>query len=205
MVRFILISGGQVYNQDLENHAEKTMFTNDVDRQTQGFDQPQSAMQIELKRLTEVKLRDLVDLMTHPSVRRQMPLTRDSFTEEDAAAFVVGKEALWAEHGYGPWAFFIDGQFAGWGGLQPEGDDVDLGLVLHPHYWGAGKALYDQIMAHAFGELDFKSVTILFPPSRTRVKAVLRLGFIPDGELAVGGERFIRYRLDAATYRSQQP
>ena len=180
------------------------MFTNDVDRQTQEFDQPQSDMQIDFKRLTEVKLRDLVDLMTHPLVRRQMPLTQDSFTEEDAAAFVVGKEALWAEHGYGPWGFFINGQFAGWGGLQPEADDADLGLVLHPDYWGIGKALYDQIMVRAFGEFDFASVTILFPPSRTRVKAVLRLGFIPDGELEVGGERFIRYRLYAATYRSQR-
>jgi len=31
--------------------------------------------------------------------------------------WIAGKEKLWAEHGYGPWAFLIDGKFAGWGGL----------------------------------------------------------------------------------------
>lgn len=157
---------------------------------------------IELKRLTEVAPAALVELMTHPLVRRQMPLTRDTFTEDDAAAFVAGKEALWTEHGYGPWAFFIDGAFAGWGGLQPEGDDVDLGLVLHPDFWGAGKALYDTILAQAFGEMALDSVTILLPPSRTRVKGIKRLGFVPDGETEYAGERFIRYRLHASGYRA---
>jgi hypothetical protein len=38
-------------------------------------------------------------------------------------------------------------------------------------------------------------VTILLPPSRTRVKGVLRLGFVPDGEVDIDGERFVRYRL----------
>ena len=164
----------------------------------------QSGQQIELKRLTEVELGDLVTLMSNPLVRKQMPLTRDNYTEADAAAFVMRKEALWTEHGYGPWAFFIDGHFAGWGGFQPEGDDVDLGLVLHPAYWGAGKALYDVLMAKAFGEMKLTSVTILFPPSRTRVKGVLRLGFTPDGEMEIGGKRFIRYRSLASTYHSRQ-
>jgi hypothetical protein len=40
-----------------------------------------------------------------------------------------------------------------------------------------------------------QSVTILFPPSRTRIKGILKLGFQPDGEVMYGEERFIRYRL----------
>lgn len=167
------------------------------------FEKSETNHQIEFKQLSEVEPADIIELMNHPLVRRQMPLTKDNFDAQDAASFVARKTALWAEHGYGPWAFFIDGKFAGWGGLQPEEGDADLGLVLHPAYWGAGKALYDQMMARAFGEMGFASVTILFPPSRTRVKAVLRLGFEPDGEMAVGGERFIRYRLHAATYRAR--
>ena len=91
----------------------------------------------------------------------------------------------------------IDGKFAGWGGLQPEEGDADLGLVLHPDYWGMGKVIYDEIIHRAFGEMGFESVTILFPPTRTRVKGILRLGFKPDGEVEAYGERFIRYRLYA--------
>lgn len=152
-------------------------------------------MQIEFKRLNEVDRAGIIDLMNNPLVRRQMPLTSDHFSEADCEGFIAGKERLWAEHGYGPWAFVVDGKFAGWGGLQPEEGEADLALVLHPDAWGLGKPIYDEIMRRAFGEMGFESVTILFPPSRTRVKGILRLGFQPDGEVEIGGERFIRYRL----------
>ena len=154
-------------------------------------------MRIEFKRLSDVDTSEVIELMNHPLVRRQMPLARRHFSEDDCAQFLAAKEELWTAHGYGPWAFLIDGRFAGWGGLQPEQDDADLALVLHPNYWGCGKALYDEIIRRAFGEMGFESVTILFPPTRARIKGILRLGFIPDGETEIAGERFIRYRLYA--------
>lgn len=158
-------------------------------------------MDIQLKRLSDVDPADIIALMNDPRVRRQMPLTSDQFSAADCAGFVAAKERLWAEHGYGPWAFVVDGRFAGWGGLQPEDGDADLALVLHPQYWGMGKRIYDEIIRRAFGEMGFESVTILFPPSRTRIKGIFRLGFRPDGAVEIGGERFIRYRL----HRSPQP
>jgi ribosomal-protein-alanine N-acetyltransferase len=154
-------------------------------------------MGIEFKRLSEVDKSDIIELMNDPLVRRQMPLTTDNFGEADCDEFVAAKERLWEEHGYGPWAFVVDGKFAGWGGLQPENGDADLGLVLHPKYWGMGKILYYEIIRRAFDEMGLESVTILFPPTRTRVKGILRLGFKPDGEVEIAGERFIRYRLHA--------
>lgn len=152
-------------------------------------------MNIDFKRLTEVGKSEIIELMNNPLVRRQMPLTRDNFEESDCDEFVAAKERLWSVHGYGPWAFVVDGQFVGWGGLQSEGGEADLGLVLHPKHWGIGKALYEEIIGRAFGEMGFEAVTVLLPPTRTRVKGLLRLGFKKDGELEVGGERFIRYRL----------
>ncbi|MEO0408516.1 MAG: GNAT family N-acetyltransferase, partial [Cyanobacteria bacterium P01_A01_bin.135] len=99
------------------------------------------------------------------------------------------------ERGFGPWAFVLDGEFIGWGGLQPEGKDVDVGLVLSQKYWGAGSALYQRILAYAFEELCIDSVTALLPPSRTKVSALRRLGFREDGEITIQGQHFIRYRL----------
>lgn len=126
-----------------------------------------------------------------------MPLTTDDFDEEACREWIRGKEWMWEEHGFGPWAFIVDGKFAGWGGLQPEEGEADLGVVLHPDYWGAGRMIYEEIIRRAFGEMGFESVIILFPPTRTRIKGILRLGFKPDGEMEIGGERFIRYRLRA--------
>ena len=151
---------------------------------------------IVFKRLGEVEKAAIIELMNDTEVRRHMPLARGGFGPVECDEFVAAKERIWDEHGYGPWAFIIDGEFAGWGGLQPEGDDVDVGLVLHQKYWGAGKVLYQRIIAIAFDQLGFESVTVLLPPSRTRVSGVLRLGFRPDGEVEIGGERFVRYRLD---------
>ena len=115
--------------------------------------------------------------------------------------FIAAKERIWKENGYGPWAFVLKDEFVGWGGPQPEGGDVDVGLVLRRTYWGAGNILYRRIVAHAFGELGVESLIALLPPSRTRVAGMKRLGFREDGEAMIAGRRFERYRLtrDAAT------
>ena len=152
---------------------------------------------MEFKRLTEIEPSLFVALHADPRVRRQMPLMGEDFDEATCAEWIEGKECMWREHGFGPWAFLIDGEFAGWGGLQPENGDADLGLVLHPDYWGKGRAIYDEIIRRAFNEMGFESVTILLPLTRTRIRGVLRLGFLPDGEVEFDGERFARFRLYA--------
>ena len=153
-------------------------------------------MDIEFKRLTEVEKSDIIELMNNHLVSRQMPLLTDNFNESVCEEFIAAKEKLWNDYGYGPWAFIINGEFAGWGGLQPENGEADLGLVLHPKYWGTGKVLYDRIIRKAFDEMGLTSVTVLFPPTRTRIQGLLRLGFKKDSEAVIGNERFIRYRIE---------
>ena len=154
-------------------------------------------MQLEFSRLKNIDRAEIVTLHSNPRVRRQMPLFDDQFDDETCKAWVAGKEEQWSKYGYGPWAFLIDGHFAGWGGLQYEDGDADLGLVLHPDYWGAGQTIYREIIRRAFEEMGLESVIILLPPSRTRIKGIFRLGFQSDGEVEIGGERFLRFRLHA--------
>jgi [ribosomal protein S5]-alanine N-acetyltransferase len=154
-------------------------------------------MHLEFKRLSDINISDIIAVNTNPLVLRQMPLSGDHWEESEWMEWVEGKEKQWEEYGYGPWAFIIDGKFAGWGGLQYENGDADLGLVLHPDFWGAGRIIYNEIVNRAFGEMGFESIIILFPPTRTRIKGILRLGFQLDGEVELNGEKFIRYRLSA--------
>ena len=154
---------------------------------------------IEFRRLTDVSTGDIVELMNQPSLRRFMPLLQEGFSEADCAAFVSAKESLWRDHGYGPWGFYVDGKFAGWGGLQPENGEPDLAIVLHPGFWGLGRLFFEEIIGRAFGEMGFETITALLPPSRPRVKGMTRLGFYRDGELEIKGELFALYRLDAPT------
>jgi len=148
-----------------------------------------------LRRLTEVEPGDIIALMSDPRVRRHMPLARGEFGLAECAAFVEAKEALWREHGYGPWAFVIGGEFAGWGGLQPEGGDADLGIVLHQRFWGYGRAIAERFLGEAFGPLGFDSVIILLPLTRADAHGILRLGFQPDGDTEFAGTPFRRFRI----------
>lgn len=147
------------------------------------------------RRLTEVSPEALIELMNDPDVRRHLPLAQGYFGKAECEHFIAGKEQIWEEYGYGPWAFMLGDEFVGWGGLQPEEDDVDVGLILRRSHWGAGRVLYRRIVEQAFGELGVESVITLLPPSRTRVAGLQRLGFQVDGEVLIGEELFHRYRL----------
>jgi len=160
-------------------------------------------MHVEFKRLKEIERREIIELLNHPLVRRHMPLSKGNFDNEDYETFIAAKEKLWIEHGYGPWAFVVDDKFVGWGGLQYEEGDADLAVVIHPDYWGTGKMIYEKIIEKAFAEMDLESITALLPPSRTRTKGMIKLGFKLDGELILDGERFIRYRLYLSKNRAK--
>ncbi len=154
-------------------------------------------MNIEFKHLIEADKSAIINLMNNQLVRRQMPLLKDTFNEGDYYKFIASKELLWIEHGYGPWAFMVNDLFAGWGGLQPENGEADLAIVLHPDYWGIGKVIFHKIIEKAFGEMGLTSVTVLLPPTRSRINGLLRLGFQEDGDIEVENARFIRYRLSS--------
>lgn len=150
---------------------------------------------IEFKRLSEVEKSSIIELMNNSLVREHMPLATGNFDDVDCDNFIAAKEKLWTEHGYGPWAFILNEELCGWGGLQSENGEPDVAMVLHPNYWGIGKRIFFEIIGRAFGEMGFESVTALLPPTRKNIRALIKLGFEEDGELLVGKERFIRYRL----------
>ncbi|MGH1376998.1 MAG: GNAT family N-acetyltransferase [Alphaproteobacteria bacterium] len=151
--------------------------------------------ELRLISLFDVGEQKIIDLMNNEMVGKQLPLLADGFSDEYCRSFLREKKQLWDEYGFGPWAFFIKDEFAGWGGLQPEHGDADFALVLHPKFWGWGRQIFDRVKYQAFNEMKLDSITILLPPSRSNSRAVTRLGFFEDGELTVSGEMFTRYRL----------
>jgi len=151
--------------------------------------------EIKLVNLNDIEEGKLLNLMNHEMVGKLMPLLKNGFSKEDCKNFLQAKQKLWDKHGFGPWAFLINEEFAGWGGLQPENGEADFALVLHPDFWGWGFKIFNKIKNIAFEKMNIDSITILFPPSRTNSKAVTRFGFVKDGELDIAGEKFIRLRL----------
>ena len=146
--------------------------------------------------LQEIREEELIKLMNNKKVGEQMPLLAEGFSRENCQAFLKAKVELWEEHGYGPWAFLIKGEFAGWGGLQYEQGEADFAMVLHPKFWGWGRKIFQLIKDQAFNQIGLDSITVLFPPSRTNSRAIIRLGFTEDGEVSVDGIVFMRFRLN---------
>ena len=149
---------------------------------------------IELARLVDVPLDAVVALLNEPRNTRHMPLSTP-FTPETAREWAHAKDAQWDEHGYGPWAVLVDGDFAGWGGFQREPNGADFALVLFPRHWGQGAAITRELLARGFTDLGLTDVLIALPYSRSPDRAVARLGFRPDGDVDYGGVAFRQYRL----------
>jgi ribosomal protein S18 acetylase RimI-like enzyme len=152
------------------------------------------------KKLEFVEKELVIDLFNDPLVKRHMPLSPKKFDEDSYQQFIAEKQLMWEEHGFGPYAYFVDDTFIGWGGIQPDESDFELALVLSPKYWGYGKELYYDLIKEAFIQHNLESVTILFPPSRTRVKWILKQGFKEEAQVTIKGKTFIRFRLKNPNY-----
>lgn len=148
--------------------------------------------------LSTIDPSEIQALWADPRVVAHMPLADpEPWTVDDVREWVAGKEAIAEEHGYGPQAIVIDGSFAGWGGIEPDGDGASISLVLLPSRWGRGRAILELLLDQAFVERGLPYVLVEFPPTRTRVRGLLRLGFREVGERTIEGERFVVFRLDA--------
>ncbi|NMH85986.1 GNAT family N-acetyltransferase [Flavivirga algicola] len=114
--------------------------------------------------------------MNNQLVKRQMPILIECFGKDVCDTFITTKEQPYTKYGDGPWALVINGQLTGWVGLQSENKETNLILVLHPNYRGKGKNLYKELIDSTLSNMiSLKSMTILFPSTKTRIKGFLRL------------------------------
>lgn len=151
---------------------------------------------MEFRNLQMVERQKIINLMSNENVSRYLPLMTGTFSSKSCDRFLQEKAKLWEKHGYGPWAIFIHDEFAGWGGLQLENDEVEFALVLHPEYWGWGKRIFDKTLAWAFSNTDIESITICLPVSRPNSNGILRLGFSEESLVSIEGQKFRKYRFN---------
>lgn len=150
---------------------------------------------LEQKAMQDIPVDDWLEVLNHPALKRHMPLANERFDAGSCEAWLAAKAAFWETHGYGPVALVWDGRFVGWGGFQPEANDVDLSLVLLPEHWGLGPRIVKHLIAEGFQRFHFPSITIALPYSRKHFRALERLGFVRDGEVVFGATAFMRFRM----------
>ena len=145
----------------------------------------------------------VMEQMNDARVRRHLPLATGTFDEAAYESFISGKQAMWSEHGYGPWAFFIGDRYAGWGGLQPDDGEAELALVLCPWAFGYGRLIAAKVIDWGFRELDLERILIYLPESRSVERFLSRYGCIRDGGVTFDGKVFTRHCLYASCYHQE--
>ncbi len=157
-------------------------------------EQPQN--KIAFTRLSSIPTKVIIAHMTDPRVAEHMPLLTFEWDQKTAAEFIKAKEECWQRDGLGHWAILCNGAYVGWGGFQKEGDDWDFGLVLKPEYFGLGLKITKKAIQFAKDNKAIPYVTFLLPQSRTRLKALERMGAQFVKTITYNGQEFLKYRLD---------
>lgn len=145
-------------------------------------------------RLPEVEPAAILAHLRDPRIARHLPLLP---AEPDMALvekIIAAKEACWEGDGLGHWAILHDGEYAGWGGFQREGNEWDFGLVLRPAYFRHGKAIAIQVFEWARRHTNIEEVTFLLPLSRSE-RALQRFGARPMGTSEHAGLPFRKWSL----------
>ena len=152
-------------------------------------------VRIELKPLRSVPRELVIEQMNDARVRRHLPLATGDFNDAAYDRFLAGKEAMWSDHGYGPWAFYMDDRYAGWGGLQPDDGEAELALVLCPWAFGYGRLIAAKVIDWGFRELGVDRILVYLPESRSVERFLSNGGFRRDGHISIQEITFSRFIL----------
>lgn len=149
---------------------------------------------IELCPMTTPSAEDFELLLNDPAVTRHLPLHRGYMTAEECQQWARGKSTLWADPERGPWSVYVDGRFAGWGGLQPEeGGEAGLALVLHKRHWGRGLTLARTMVMRFRSAGGYEPVVVCLPLTRRCVGTLERMGLIHLGQVTEQGVVFNKF------------
>lgn len=148
--------------------------------------------QIDLKPLQEANTEELVALLNNPAVTAHMPLA-SQVTSEWVETWKRDKSLQWPDAEMGPWVVHIDSKFAGWAGVQPDGEsETELAVVLDVWAWGFGREVASVTLQRwrSFG--DPRPVVVYLPYSRPIQAIQDRWGWKLLGEAEFSGSRFAK-------------
>ena len=121
----------------------------------------------------QIEPQDLLLILNDPVVRKHL-IDHKPFTSHSIREWVAEKRAIDALDGCRIRAITMDGVLAGWCGIQPDDQGVELAIVLSQPFWGAGVSVFKVLMAWA-NELGHEEVLFHLLDSRRDYKALAKL------------------------------
>ncbi len=123
--------------------------------------------------LGEVSQTVLLDLMNDEKLRAHL-VDHPKFTEETLKLWVMEKTRIDAADEYRVRAILVDGNIAGWCGIQPDAAGAELAIILSSSYWGSGIQVFRDMMLWA-QELGHQEVVFHLLETRRKYRALEKM------------------------------
>ena len=120
--------------------------------------------------LGEVSQTVLLDLMNDEKLRAHL-VDHPKFTEETLEFWVMEKTRIDAANGYRVRAILVNGNIAGWCGIQPDGEGAELAIILSSSYWGSGLRVFRDMIRWS-RELGHQEVVFHLLETRRKYRAL---------------------------------
>ena len=142
--------------------------------------------------LAAVDPADLLPTLNKRAVRAHL-IDHPRFDAATAAEWLAGKLAVDATPGCRVRAVLVDGELAGWCGIQFENGQYELAIVLDDAHWGIGPRVFREMMGWA-RELGHETVCIHFLHTRPAYRFLRKMARrVHESEWL--GSRFTTYEL----------
>ena len=146
--------------------------------------------------LSEAEPEQLLAIMNDIRTRTHL-ISHPEFTPQRLASWVADKQEENQQPGCRVCAVDINGELAGWCGIQRSEKDYELAIVIGQTGWGAGPRIFRDMMGWAY-ELGHSEVIIHLLDSRRDYRFIRRLAReVYETELL--GRRFTTYRLSVGS------
>lgn len=142
--------------------------------------------------LNEINPDDLIPVLNNQKIREHL-IDHELFNADSVKAWIKAKEEVDSTRGCRVRAIIYQGQLAGWCGIQLEGDNHEIAIIIDNKYWGLGKAVFHDMMCWA-KELGHREILIHLLHTRPGYK-FLRSIANNVYESEVFGNRFLTYEL----------
>ena len=150
---------------------------------------------IEFLPFNQVGSDDLMAILNEDCLRTHL-IDHPYFDSASVQIWMADKIKVDAMPGCRVRAVSINGVLAGWCGIQPDDDSVELAIVISQQFWGFGRAIFKSLIGWA-NELGHTEVVFHLLDSRPEYKALDKIA-INVHKTEQLGRCFTTYRLSVA-------
>jgi hypothetical protein len=128
---------------------------------------------VEYLEFNKIDKNEFLPLLNSKRIRKHL-IKHELFTIDTLTTWMHTKLEVDATSGCKVRGIVVDGELAGWCGIQLEDDKYELAIIIDKKFWGLGKKVFKDMMRWA-KELEHKVVYIHFLHTRPEYKFLKKI------------------------------